>query len=227
LAQERNDAQSNCHIFWPPIARPQSPPKAMGMPRQCKNRLFGIKRIQPPCDETATAKDVPASHYETLEVPDTANSLEVHAAYKRRALLTHPDKGGVAAEFQRVLDAFQTLSDATRRKLYDYDQQQSSPTCSSKASCKPRAQSRLEGMFMQKLTSLLKKMSTDCRRDTIMRRLSATQRAALEKHMHDEKARSCKSTDLEMCESDCRAGVYRASRSGGYYAKVFVYSLAL
>jgi len=84
-------------------------------------------------------------------------------------------------------------------------------------------------MFYQKLGELLRRMSSACRRDTISHRLSTSQRVGLEKHLRDEKAGTCKPTSLELCQSECKSGtgIYRASRTGGYYAKVFVYSLGL
>lgn len=60
-----------------------------------------------------------ASFYDTLGIPVDANVSEIRAAYKRRALEVHPDKGGTAAAFQRVLAAFEQLVDPVRRKSYD------------------------------------------------------------------------------------------------------------
>jgi len=98
----------------------------MGVPRQAKASLFRARKVgQPPCVEALQPEEQSSSHYELLDVPSTASTAEIQAAYKRRALATHPDKGGVVGEFQRVLDAFQTLSDAARRHLYDQDVQQS------------------------------------------------------------------------------------------------------
>lgn len=43
----------------------------------------------------------------------------IRAAFRRRALSTHPDKGGSAAAFQLALQAFETLSDPHGRARYD------------------------------------------------------------------------------------------------------------
>lgn len=57
--------------------------------------------------------------YEVLGVPRSAGDAEVRAAYRRLALLTHPDKGGSEAAFQEVNAAFDALSSAERRRSYD------------------------------------------------------------------------------------------------------------
>jgi len=58
-------------------------------------------------------------HYDVLGVLRTASATEIHAAYRRRALATHPDKGGDPKDFHRVKIAFEELSDLERRTNYD------------------------------------------------------------------------------------------------------------
>lgn len=60
-----------------------------------------------------------ADPYKVLDVPRTASSEEIRKAYKRKALKTHPDKGGTAAAFQEVKEAFETLADPMRRVKLD------------------------------------------------------------------------------------------------------------
>ncbi len=60
--------------------------------------------------------------YSTLGVPRTATPGEIRAAYRRLARLYHPDlNSGPEAEarMQRINDAYATLSDPERRRLYD------------------------------------------------------------------------------------------------------------
>lgn len=60
--------------------------------------------------------------YDTLEVPKDANDATIKKAYKRLALQLHPDKcKAPSAEeaFKKIALAFQTLSDAEKRKNYD------------------------------------------------------------------------------------------------------------
>lgn len=58
-------------------------------------------------------------YYDTLGVQRTATSAQIHAAYRRQALATHPDKGGSPEDFRRVVAAFEELSDPSRRAAYD------------------------------------------------------------------------------------------------------------
>eukprot|EP00929_Paragymnodinium_shiwhaense_P007349 TRINITY_DN111254_c0_g1_i1.p1 TRINITY_DN111254_c0_g1~~TRINITY_DN111254_c0_g1_i1.p1 ORF type:complete len:1043 (+),score=231.29 TRINITY_DN111254_c0_g1_i1:87-3215(+) len=64
---------------------------------------------------------VPRGHYDVLRITKKATQQQVHSAYRRRALITHPDKGGDAEAFQRVVQAFEVLSDPTARWEYDYN----------------------------------------------------------------------------------------------------------
>lgn len=58
-------------------------------------------------------------HYDVLGLQRTAASAQIHAAYRRKALVTHPDKGGNPDDFRRVVAAFEELADASRRAAYD------------------------------------------------------------------------------------------------------------
>jgi len=58
-------------------------------------------------------------HYDVLGVKRSATSAEIHAAYRRCALSTHPDKGGDPADFRRVVAAFEELADEVRRASYN------------------------------------------------------------------------------------------------------------
>lgn len=60
-----------------------------------------------------------ASLYELLGVAPTATSAELRAAYRRRVLEVHPDKGGSVEVCRRVMGAFEQLADPERRRLYD------------------------------------------------------------------------------------------------------------
>jgi DnaJ family protein C protein 7 len=68
-------------------------------------------------------------YYGLLNVPSVASESEVKAAYKRAALVCHPDKLGptataeqraeAEAAFKRIGEALEILGDQTTRKLYD------------------------------------------------------------------------------------------------------------
>lgn len=57
--------------------------------------------------------------YAILGVASSASASEIRAAYRRRALQTHPDKGGRVEEFRGVLEAFEVLSSTRARDKYD------------------------------------------------------------------------------------------------------------
>ncbi|QEO10302.1 DnaJ domain-containing protein [Protaetiibacter larvae] len=60
-----------------------------------------------------------ASAYEVLGVASTASDAELRRAYRRRLRETHPDAGGVAAEFHAVQDAWELVGTREARSAYD------------------------------------------------------------------------------------------------------------
>ncbi|MDD2745189.1 MAG: DnaJ domain-containing protein, partial [Candidatus Gracilibacteria bacterium] len=62
-------------------------------------------------------------YYATLGVSETATEAEIKKAYRKLAMQYHPDrnKGDTTAEkkFKQVGEAYETLSDAKKRKQYD------------------------------------------------------------------------------------------------------------
>ncbi|KAL1920455.1 uncharacterized protein VTP21DRAFT_832 [Calcarisporiella thermophila] len=64
-------------------------------------------------------------YYAILNIPETATADRIRDAYKREALLTHPDRhpnlseDEARARFQQIADAYFTLSDPARRQRYD------------------------------------------------------------------------------------------------------------
>ena len=62
--------------------------------------------------------------YKLLGVSRTSSKKEIKSAYRKKALDTHPDKNRgreeeAAKEFQKVVHAFEILSDDTSRRRYD------------------------------------------------------------------------------------------------------------
>ena len=58
-------------------------------------------------------------HYQTLGVAKNATPDEIKKAYRRLAGIHHPDKGGDTAEFQKIQQAYETLSDPQKKQQYD------------------------------------------------------------------------------------------------------------
>lgn len=58
-------------------------------------------------------------HYKTLEIAKTATADDIKRAYRRLASKHHPDKGGSKEAFQRIEEAYRTLSDPQKRQQYD------------------------------------------------------------------------------------------------------------
>jgi len=65
----------------------------------------------------------PKGLYDTLGVPVDADENDIRKAYRRLALRWHPDKNPdnpeATAQFQQISSAYEVLSDAKRRQLYD------------------------------------------------------------------------------------------------------------
>ena len=79
-------------------------------------------------------------HYELLQLTADASSADVRAAYLRRSLATHPDKGGCEEQFRQVRSVEQQAP--RRRLLSPADPPSFSPCCRSKRptrSCRARS----------------------------------------------------------------------------------------
>ncbi len=57
--------------------------------------------------------------YEVLGVHTNASSEEIKKAYRKRAVTHHPDKGGDPEKFKELAQAYEVLSNAERRRVYD------------------------------------------------------------------------------------------------------------
>lgn len=59
------------------------------------------------------------NYYEILGVDKNATPDEIKKAYRKLASTHHPDKGGSTEEFQKIQQAYETLSDSNKRSQYD------------------------------------------------------------------------------------------------------------
>jgi len=58
-------------------------------------------------------------YYEILGVNTTSNSDEIKKAYRKLSLKHHPDRKGNPETFKKINEAYQTLGDPERKKMYD------------------------------------------------------------------------------------------------------------
>ena len=59
------------------------------------------------------------SLYSILGIEKSASTDEIKKAYRKKALIMHPDKGGDPEKFQALSAVHAILSDETKRKIYD------------------------------------------------------------------------------------------------------------
>jgi DnaJ-class molecular chaperone len=57
--------------------------------------------------------------YQTLGLNKNASQEEIKQSYKKLILQHHPDKGGNAEEFKKIQEAYETLGDPNKRRVYD------------------------------------------------------------------------------------------------------------
>ena len=62
------------------------------------------------------------NYYEILGVSKNASFSEIKSAYRKLSMKYHPDKGGDAEKFKGINDAYQTLGDKEKKKMYDMQQ---------------------------------------------------------------------------------------------------------
>lgn len=74
-------------------------------------------------DGGAPPPNTDEDYYKTLGVDEKASEDELKKSYRRLSMLHHPDKNGNTDEskqkFQELNNAYETLSDANKRRMYD------------------------------------------------------------------------------------------------------------
>jgi curved DNA-binding protein len=58
-------------------------------------------------------------YYSALGVNKTASQDEIKSAYRKMAMKHHPDRGGDAAKFKEIEEAYRTLSDPQKKQMFD------------------------------------------------------------------------------------------------------------
>ena len=69
-------------------------------------------------------KEKAEDYYKILGVKRSATDAQIKKAFKKLAIKYHPDKNaddpeGAKEKFQKVAQAYETLSDPEKRKIYD------------------------------------------------------------------------------------------------------------
>lgn len=59
------------------------------------------------------------THYEVLDVAESATEVELRTAYRAAARRSHPDSGGEVEAMRRLNEAWHVLQDPGRRAAYD------------------------------------------------------------------------------------------------------------
>lgn len=83
--------------------------------RACSFAVVSLASIQATCLASSNM-----SFYDILGVDRGATQQQIKKAYRRKALLSHPDKNnGDRTEFDAVREAYDCLNDEEKRKVYD------------------------------------------------------------------------------------------------------------
>ena len=57
-------------------------------------------------------------YYQVLGIDENANETDIKKAYRKLSMKYHPDKGGDPEKFKLINEAYQTLGDSEKRKIY-------------------------------------------------------------------------------------------------------------
>ncbi|KAK7318961.1 hypothetical protein RJT34_03670 [Clitoria ternatea] len=88
---------------------------------------FGLRRVKATLKEEGVVVEEQLSFYDLLGIPESGSLTEIKNAYKQLARKYHPDvspPGRVeeyTKRFIQVQEAYETLSDPSRRAIYDTD----------------------------------------------------------------------------------------------------------
>jgi DnaJ-class molecular chaperone len=86
------------------------------------------------------------NYYDCLGVSKTASQDEIKKAFRKKSLLCHPDKpNGNAETFKKINEAYQTLSDEHKKRIYDMQQNGNIPN----NGFNPHDMSNVMSMFFQ------------------------------------------------------------------------------
>jgi DnaJ-class molecular chaperone len=100
-------------------------------------------------------KEPPTKLYETLGLTTKASPVDIKRAYRALAKKHHPDKGGTDEMFKSITAAYEVLSNEGKRRQYDTQGDQMSPTSNDLFSAMfARAPPRIKPVSVEVLISL-------------------------------------------------------------------------
>jgi len=109
----------------PPKRRRRTPSPARVSTEQCaagpslQKRVRLTRKVSVVLVASQSERPVETAYFDLLGVSRCASMDDIRRAYRRRAMVTHPDRGGDTGAFQRVLDAYEKLSDPCTREAYE------------------------------------------------------------------------------------------------------------
>ena len=68
---------------------------------------------------SAVFTNIDSTYYDYLGLPQEADLKDIQKAYRQRALVPHPDKGGNTTWQRKLNEAYTLLKDPVQRKAYD------------------------------------------------------------------------------------------------------------
>ncbi len=117
-----------CHLIIDPTAE-SHPGFSQALKRICRDHGWRLGRLKEKLTPAAIALGIAQSsyaafdYYRILGVPPQANGQEIKTAFRRKAMLCHPDANanttGSNRKFVELTNAYRTLRDPLRREHYD------------------------------------------------------------------------------------------------------------
>ena len=59
------------------------------------------------------------NYYKILEIEENADQNQIKKAFRKAALVNHPDRGGNEETFKKYQKAYEILSDPKKKDIYD------------------------------------------------------------------------------------------------------------
>ena len=104
-----------------PTSKPKmkSTSKAKTKSTSKKNIIYKAKKTTKPSEKIITRKRR-ETYYDILGIDENSSIDDIKSAYKKLSLKYHPDRNPEGSDmFIKINQAYKTLSDETRRKVYD------------------------------------------------------------------------------------------------------------